>query len=90
MTDLLTPAQARKEYNLGRDFVRALIRARKIPFIPVGLRKVLLPRDGIEAFLRRKTVPAKRQYFCSHRKSSALHTVQDKGVAGVGQSNYEL
>jgi len=67
---LLTPAQARKEYNLGRDFVRRLIRDRKIPVIPLGPRKVLLPKDGLEAFLRRKTVPAKREYFKSHNQHS--------------------
>jgi len=70
MTSLLTPAQARKEYHLGRDFVRRLIRDRKIPVIPLGPRKVLLPKDGLEAFLRRKTVPAKREYFKSHNQHS--------------------
>ena len=64
---LLTPAQARKEYNLGRDFIRRLIRDRAIPVVSLGPHKILLPRDGLEAFLRRKTVPAKRNFFGSHR-----------------------
>ena len=68
MTELLTPAQARKEYNLGRDFVRRLIRDRKIPVISLGPHKILLPRDGLEAFIRRNTVPAKREYFKSHNQ----------------------
>ena len=68
MTELLTPAQARKEYHLGRDFVRRLIRDRKIPVVPLGPRKVLLPRDGLEAFIRRNTVPARREYFKSHNQ----------------------
>ena len=41
--------------------------------------------DSFEAFLRRKTVPAKRNFFGS---KSVSHTTQDKGVAGIGQSNY--
>jgi len=69
MTDLLTPAQVRKEYKLGRDFLRGLVRDRKIPIIPLGGRKILLPRDGIEAYLRQKTIPAKRRFFGSYRKS---------------------
>ena len=68
MTSLLTPAQARKEYNLGRDFVRRLIRDRKIPVIPLGPRKVLLPKDGLEAFLQKQTIPARREYFKSHNQ----------------------
>ena len=68
MTELLTPAQARKEYNLGRDFVRRLIRDRTIPVISLGPHKILLPRDGLEAFIRRNTVPAKREYFKSHNR----------------------
>ena len=68
MTSLLTPAQARKEYNLGRDFVRRLIRDRTIPVISLGPHKILLPRDGLEAFIRRNTVPAKREYFKSHNR----------------------
>ncbi len=63
---LLTPAEAQKEYHLGRDFVRRLIRDRKIPVVPLGPRKVLLPRDGLEAFLQRNTIPARREYFKSH------------------------
>ena len=70
MTSLLTPAQARKEYHLGRDFVRRLIRDRKIPVVSLGLHKILLPRDGLEAFLRRNTVPARREYFKSHNQHS--------------------
>ena len=70
MTSLLTPAQARKEYHLGRDFVRRLIRDRKIPIVSLGPHKILLPRDGLEAFLRRNTVPARREYFKSHNQHS--------------------
>jgi excisionase family DNA binding protein len=66
MMTLLTPAEAQKEYHLGRDFVRRLIRDRKIPVVPLGPRKVLLPRDGLEAFLQRNTIPARREYFKSH------------------------
>ena len=68
MTSLLTPAQARKEYHLGRDFVRRLIRDRTIPVISLGPHKILLPRDGLEAFIRRKTVPARREFFKSHNQ----------------------
>jgi len=70
MIAFLTPAQARKEYNLGRDFVRRLIRDRKIPVIPLGPRKVLLPKDGLEAFLQKQTIPARREYFKSHNQHS--------------------
>jgi len=70
MTSLLTPAQARKEYNLGRDFVRRLIRDRAIPIVSLGPHKILLPRDGLEAFIRRKTVPARREFFKSHNQHS--------------------
>jgi len=65
---LLTPAEAQKEYHLGRDFVRRLIRDRAIPIVSLGPHKILLPRDGLEAFLRRNTVPAKREYFKSHNQ----------------------
>ena len=66
MAILLTIREAQKEYNLGRDFLRGLIRDRKIPVVPLGARKVLLPREGIEAFIRAKTIQAKRQFFKSH------------------------
>jgi hypothetical protein len=69
MINLLTPAEARKEYHLGRDFVRTLIRDRKIPTVMLSPHKCLLPRDGIEAYLRQKTIPAKRRFFGSYRKS---------------------
>ena len=65
---LLTPAEAQKEYHLGRDFVRRLIRDRAIPIVSLGPHKILLPRDGLEAFIRRKTVPARREYFKSHNQ----------------------
>ena len=68
MIAFLTPAQARKEYHLGRDFVRRLIRDRAIPIVSLGPHKILLPRDGLEAFIRRNTVPAKREYFKSHNR----------------------
>ena len=65
---LLTPAEAQKEYHLGRDFVRRLIRDRTIPVISLGPHKILLPRDGLEAFIRRNTIPARRQFFKSHNQ----------------------
>ena len=65
---LLTPAEAQKEYHLGRDFVRRLIRDRAIPIVSLGPHKILLPRDGLEAFLRHNTVPARREYFKSHNQ----------------------
>jgi len=65
---LLTPAEAQKEYHLGRDFVRRLIRDRAIPIVSLGPHKILLPRDGLEAFIRRKTVPARREFFKSHNQ----------------------
>ena len=63
----LTPAEAQKEFRLGRDFVRRLIRERKIPCVKLGPRKVLLPHEGIEAFFRQNTIPARREFLKSHR-----------------------
>jgi len=65
---LLTIREAQEEYHLGRDFVRRLIRDRKIPVISLGPHKILLPRDGLEAFLQKQTIPARREYFKSHNQ----------------------
>jgi len=67
MTALLTPAEVRAEYRLGRDTLRRLIRDKHIPSVVISPRKVLLPRDGIESFIRRNTVPETRRFF-SHLK----------------------
>lgn len=65
---LLTPAEVQREYRLGRDLVRRLIRDKQIPSVPIGPRKVLVPRDGIDAYIKRITVPATRKFF-SHSAS---------------------
>lgn len=65
-TTLMTVAEVQREYRLGRDLVRRLIRDREIPAVVIGPRKVLLPRDGIEAWVKRNTVPATRRFFGSH------------------------
>ena len=67
MTTLMTPSEVRAEYRLGRDTLRRLIRDKHIPSVVISPRKVLLPRDGIESFIRRHAVPARRQFF-SHLK----------------------
>lgn len=82
---LLTAREVQARLRLGRNAVYALAREREISSVRIGA-KVLFLEAEVEAFIRRNTVPAKRNFFGS---KSMSHTTQDKGVAGVGQSNYE-
>jgi excisionase family DNA binding protein len=89
---LLTAREVQARLRLGRNSVYELAKKREITTVKIG-SKVLFPEAEVEAFVRRNTVPAKRNFFgtrgLSQRErsfgSSALHTSQDKGVAGVGQ-----
>jgi excisionase family DNA binding protein len=51
--------------RLGRNAVYALAREREISSVRIGA-KVLFLEAEVEAFIRRKTVPAKRNFFGSH------------------------
>jgi len=81
---LLTAREVQARLRLGRNSVYELAKKREITTVKIGA-KVLFPQDEVEAFIRRNTVPAKRNFFGS---KSVSHTIKDKGVAGIGQSNY--
>jgi excisionase family DNA binding protein len=63
---LLTAREVRVRLRLGRNSVYELAKKREITTVKIGA-KVLFPQDEVEAFIRRKTVPAKRNFFGSHR-----------------------
>jgi excisionase family DNA binding protein len=74
---LLTAREVQARLRLGRNSVYELAKKREITTVKIGA-KVLFPQDEVEAFIRKNTVPAKRNFFGSHR-------YEDKGVTGVGQ-----
>jgi len=89
MTEQLLASDLRSKLRergirVSKNTLYRLAREREITTVKIGA-KVLFPEAEVEAFIRRKTVPAKRNFFGS---KSVSHTTQDKGVAGIGQSNY--
>ena len=63
---LLTVREVQVRLRLGRTAVYELAKKREITTVKIGA-KVLFPEAEVEAFIRRKTVPAKRNFFGSHR-----------------------
>jgi excisionase family DNA binding protein len=61
---LLTAREVQVRLRLGRNSVYELAKKREITTVKIGA-KVLFPQDEVEAFIRRKTVPAKRNFFGS-------------------------
>ena len=97
MTEHLLASELRarlREWGLrfSKNTLYGLAKQREVTVTPLGGR-IYFHWDSFEAYLRRNTVPAKRNFFgtrgLSQRErsfgSSAIHTTQDKGVAGVGQ-----
>jgi excisionase family DNA binding protein len=82
---LLTAREVQARLRIGRNAVYALARDREISSIRIGV-KLLFSEAEVEAYVRRHTIPAKRNFFGARSfGSSAIHTSQDKGVTGVGQ-----
>ena len=64
---LLTVREVQVRLRLGRNSVYELAKKREITTVKIGA-KVLFLEAEVEAFIRRKTVPAKREYFKSHNQ----------------------
>lgn len=65
MTALMTPREVQARLRIGRNAVYALAKDREISSVRIG-SKVLFLEAEVEAFVRRNTVPAKRNFFGSH------------------------
>ena len=63
---LLTAREVQARLRLGRNSVYDLAKKREITTVKIGM-KVLFPQDEVDAFIRRNTVPAKKNFFGSHR-----------------------
>jgi len=63
---LLTAREVQARLRVGRNAVYELARNREITTVKIGT-KILFPKDEVEAFVRRSTVPAKRNFLGSHR-----------------------
>jgi len=63
---LLTAREVQARLRLGRNLVYKLAKKREITTVKIGT-KVFFPQDEVEAFIRRNTVPAKRNFLGSHR-----------------------
>lgn len=63
---LLTAREVQARLRVGRNSVYELAKKREITTVKIGSR-VFFPQDEVEAFVRRNTVPAKRNFFGSHR-----------------------
>lgn len=62
----LTAREAQAKLRIGRNTIYDLARSREITHIRIGT-KILFPEAEIEAFLKRNTHPAKKNFFGSHR-----------------------
>jgi excisionase family DNA binding protein len=60
-TILLSVKEASVRLRLGKTTVYALAREREISTVRIGA-KILFPAAEIEAYIKRRTVPAKRQF----------------------------
>lgn len=68
MTTLLTPAEARARLHMGQNQLYDRIKRREIAVIQRG-RKFLIPESEVERLILQELIPAKRQFFKSHRQS---------------------
>jgi len=64
---LLTVREVQVRLRLGRNSVYELAKKREITTVKIGA-KVLFLEAEVEAFIRRNTVPARREYFKSHNQ----------------------
>ncbi len=62
----LTAREAKAKLHVSLNMVYELARRREITYIRIGV-KLLFPEDELEAFIRKNTVPAKKNFFGSHR-----------------------
>lgn len=62
----LTAREAQAKLRIGRNMIYDLARRREITYIRIGA-KILFPEEEIKAFIRKNTVPAKKNFFGSHR-----------------------
>ncbi len=62
----LTAREAQAKLRIGRNTIYDLARRREITYIRIGT-KILFPEEELEAFIRKNTVPAKKNFFGSHR-----------------------
>lgn len=62
----LTAREAQARLRIGHNMIYDLARRREITYIRVG-GKFLFPEEEVEAFIRKNTVPAKKNFFGSHR-----------------------
>jgi len=81
MTALLTAQEAQKLLRVGKSTIYDLAKSREIASIVIG-HKILFRSDDLEAFLRRMTRPAKKNFFGSHKH-------QHRGNSHEEQSNYD-
>jgi excisionase family DNA binding protein len=63
---LLTAREVQARLRMGRNSVYELAKKREITTVKIGA-KVLFPEAEVEAFIRRNTIPAKRNFLGSHR-----------------------
>ncbi len=68
MTQLLTPAEARKLLRVGRTQFYSLIKRREIAVVKIG-PKYLVQQSEIEKYIQQQIIPAKREYF-KHRRAN--------------------
>ena len=62
----LTAREAQVKLRIGRNMIYDLARRREITYIRIGAR-ILFPEEELESFIRKNTVPAKKNFFGSHR-----------------------
>jgi excisionase family DNA binding protein len=67
---LLTVAQAAERLNTGERFIRRLIDERRIEFVRLG-RKVRIPEDALDDFVRDGTVQPLRTSAVRHDRMRA-------------------
>lgn len=54
--DLLRPLEVSREYHIGINRLKRMIRANEIGYVPIGVRKKLIPRREVQAWIARTTV----------------------------------
>jgi hypothetical protein len=54
--DLLRPFEVSREYHIGLTRLYCMMRANEIGYVPIGVRRKLIPRREVAAWIARTTV----------------------------------